>query len=104
MRAPDTLDGESGKGAPGHLLVWQGGRLTDHRYWDLAEIRPAARDPRPAAVSAQLLDLLTDAVRRQLVSDVPLGVFLSGGRRSGTVVALTRPGHSTALTTSSLGS
>src|SRR5437667_445283 len=88
---------------PGHLLVWQGGRLTDHRYWDLAEIRPAARDLRPAAVSAQLLDLLTDAVRRQLVSDVPLGVFLSGGLDSSTVVALTRRVHSGAVKTFSIG-
>src|SRR2546425_9250308 len=90
--APHTLYREIRKLEPGHLLVWQGGRLTDHRYWDLAEIRPAARDLRPAAVSAQLLDLLTDAVRRQLVSDVPLGVFLSGGRAPGTGAALARRG------------
>src|SRR5438093_968678 len=101
--APHTIYREIRKLEPGHLLVWQGGRLTDHRYWDLAEIRPAARDLRPAAVSAQLLDLLTDAVRRQLVSDVPLGVFLSGGLDSSTVVALTRRVHSGAVKTFSIG-
>jgi asparagine synthase (glutamine-hydrolysing) len=54
-------------------------------------------------VRAELLDLLTDAVRRQLVSDVPLGTFLSGGLDSSTLVALTRRVHSGAIKTFSIG-
>src|SRR3989454_3532065 len=43
--APPKIYREIRKLEPGHLLVWQAGRLTAHRHSDLAEIRPAARDP-----------------------------------------------------------
>src|SRR5438094_6040124 len=76
--APYTIYREIRKLEAGHILIWQGGQLTDRRYWNLAQTRPPARPRRPAVVSEELLALLTDAVRRQLVADVPLGVFLSG--------------------------
>ena len=101
--APHTIYREIRKLEAGHLLVWQNGQLTDHRYWNLAEAsnRPGPRDPEAAAEA--LLPLLTDAVRRQLVADVPLGAFLSGGLDSSTVVALARRVHSGAIKTFSIG-
>jgi len=101
--APHTIYREIRKLEAGHVMVWQDGRLTDRRYWNLAQTRPPARPPRPAVVSEELLALLTDAVRRQLVADVPLGVFLSGGLDSSTVVALTRRVHTGAVKTFSIG-
>ena len=101
--APHTIYREIRKLEAGHVMVWQGGRLTDRRYWNLAQTRPPARPRRPAVVSEELLALLTDAVRRQLVADVPLGVFLSGGLDSSTVVALTRRVHTGAVKTFSIG-
>src|SRR5213592_3258812 len=70
--APHTIYREVRKLEPGHLLVWQNGGLINRRYWDLAQIQPCDGAVRPAAVRAELLSLLTDAIRRQLVSDVPL--------------------------------
>src|SRR5437764_1450207 len=64
--APHTIYREIRKLEAGHVMVWQGGRLTDRRYWNLAQTRPPARPRRPAVVSEELLALLTDAVRRQL--------------------------------------
>ena len=71
---------------PGHLLTWQGGRLTTQRYWRL---RPSKRKfaSRADAVD-ELYHLLEDAVRIRLYSDVPFGALLSGGVDSSLVVGL----------------
>lgn len=62
---------------PGHLVVSDGRNLRIER-WDLPERRPPARAEDTAGVFAA-------AVRRQLVSDVPVGIFLSGGVDSAAV-------------------
>jgi asparagine synthase (glutamine-hydrolysing) len=75
------------------------------RYWDLAE---AFRSKRPfaseAAAAEEVASLLEDAVRLRLVSDVPLGAFLSGGLDSTAVVAaMARLGPPSAVRTFSIG-
>jgi len=71
---------------PGHLLTWQDGRLNVEQYWEL----PADETFTGSEADAidQLRAVLTDAVRSHLVSDVPLGAFLSGGIDSSLVVGL----------------
>jgi asparagine synthase (glutamine-hydrolysing) len=71
--------------APGHVLVWEGGEIRTQRFWEL--------DPEPRElVEEEWLELVrttvTSAVRRRLVSDVPLGALLSGGIDSTIVVGL----------------
>jgi asparagine synthase (glutamine-hydrolysing) len=71
---------------PGYFLIWKRGNSEAKRYWRLQSQRCAARSEHEAA--EQLLELLNDAVRIRLHSDVPFGALLSGGVDSGLVVGL----------------
>ena len=71
---------------PGTKMIWSGGRARFEKYWDPLTLgaEPAVRDPREAMEKTDFL--LTQSVRRRLMSDVPLGAFLSGGLDSSAVV------------------
>ena len=71
---------------PAHKLIWEGGRTRIERYWQLDFGQKAQRDD--GEWKAALRDTVRRAVRKRLVSDVPLGAFLSGGIDSTIVVAL----------------
>lgn len=106
--APRTIWQEAQKLAPGHHLSWRPGerpRLAS--YWSLDEVVQRGREQRwddtPEAAVDALHDLLMDAVGRQMVSDVPLGAFLSGGIDSSTVVALMQAQSERPVKTFSIG-
>jgi asparagine synthase (glutamine-hydrolysing) len=69
---------------PGHFLTWKGDSLTIKPYWSLSPT-PATLDYEDA--KAALLKQLNNSVKMQLVSDRPLGLFLSGGLDSASVLA-----------------
>ena len=83
------------------LSVEEGGGEKLRSYWRPPE--PEERATVPADAAAELRELLTSAVARQLVADVPVGVFLSGGVDSSTVSALARRSVSGPLSTFSVG-
>jgi len=69
---------------PGHMALFQDGVLTIRRYWDVPFV--ASTSKLTFHEARERLDQLLDrAVRRRLVADVPVGVFLSGGIDSSTV-------------------
>lgn len=70
---------------PGHFLTWEDGHIRVERYWDIARF-PERRSYEDTV--EQLRALLQLVLRQHLVSDVPLGAFLSGGLDSSTLVAL----------------
>jgi asparagine synthase (glutamine-hydrolysing) len=90
---PATIFAGVQKLPPGHILAFRAGTEPAARaYWsalDAAGAGIAARRAMDDAEAVERLDaLLRDAVGRQMISDVPLGAFLSGGGDSSTVVAL----------------
>ena len=82
--SPWTLIDGVEKLPPGRWLEWRDGRIRQHSYWQLPEIRPRQITLQDA--TAELDFLLTEAVREHLMSDVPLGVWLSGGVDSSTIL------------------
>jgi asparagine synthase (glutamine-hydrolysing) len=72
---------------PGHALSWQDGQIDMQRYWRLPPPEGISARP-PARLLEEVGGRLSDAVRSQLVADVPLGVFLSGGIDSTAIAAL----------------
>jgi len=74
---------------PAHILTFSYDALINRKYWNLSfEENETISSLSESAIADQLLEKLLDAVRMRLVSDVPLGAFLSGGIDSSITVAL----------------
>ena len=72
---------------PGHIMVWQAGKIKIHPYWDLQ-----LSNPNESVTEDDLIDefrsLFDQAVKLRLMSDVPLGMFLSGGIDSSAIAGV----------------
>ncbi len=87
--------------APGHVGVWQGGNFQTRSYWNLPVPTHGASGTPSTSISGRLSEILTEATRVQLMSDVPVALFLSGGIDSAVLGALMQKvgaGQVTALT------
>jgi len=98
--APRTIFQGIYKLPPAHRLIFQDAKLTVEPYWDIS-FRCTPGDE--ATCVGMLVDLIRDAVRLRLVSDVPLGAFLSGGIDSSTIVAFMSDVSPTPVRTFSIG-
>jgi len=83
---PTTMFEGIRKLPPGHWLRLEDGRLEVRRYWSVPQPEPAVRSFEEWC--SQLRELMEECVRLRLVSDVPLGAFLSGGIDSSITVGL----------------
>jgi asparagine synthase (glutamine-hydrolysing) len=72
----------------GSYIKLQGGRSEVSRYWELGKAGTSVDVNDPAMVRSEIRSLLSKAVSQRLISDVPIGAFLSGGIDSSAVVAL----------------
>ena len=86
---------------PGHLMTWSDGRLEVEQYWQMSATETFAGSEQEAV--EQLRAVLSDAVRSHMISDVPLGAFLSGGVDSSLVVGLMSELSSARVKTFSIG-
>lgn len=84
--APLTIYKNIKKLLPGHFLIFKNGQATIKQYWDL--FFEPNRQKKESDFIHEFMELLKEAVKIRLMSEVPLGAFLSGGIDSSTVVAL----------------
>jgi asparagine synthase (glutamine-hydrolysing) len=98
---PDTILEGVHKLPPAHYAVWREGGLRLERYWEPEWDREAERPLEEDA--EELRATLADAVREQMVADVPLGAFLSGGIDSTIIVGLMQRASDRPVKTFSIG-
>jgi asparagine synthase (glutamine-hydrolysing) len=82
----ETLHKGISKLAPGHYLLVKNGVAESHQYWNLSFSKPEERLS-PKEAERQLVDLLAESVGLHMISDVPVGVLLSGGVDSTAVLS-----------------
>jgi asparagine synthase (glutamine-hydrolysing) len=101
---PFTIFNNTYKLRPGHYLCVSNGDLREIKYWDVVDFY--LEEPISASedeIAEELEYLLIDSFRYRLVSDVPVGIFLSGGIDSSVVTALLQKNMSDQLKTFSIG-
>lgn len=84
---PHTLFKNIYKLPPAHYLKWKDGKITQHEWWDLS-FENIDNNRGEDYWRDKTLDTLASVVKMEMVSDVPLGSFLSGGVDSSSIVAL----------------
>ncbi len=99
--SPKTIYNEIHRLPPGHFLRWQNQEIQVEQYWDFNfTTNPALKEEEWAE---KLRQTLSDSVKSHMISDVPLGAFLSGGMDSSTVVAWMSRHSSQPVKTFSIG-
>jgi asparagine synthase (glutamine-hydrolysing) len=99
---PKTLSTGIRKLMPGTVAIWERGKLKEERYWTAPDRNPCRLQRPQGDAVATFLSRLDEAVKLQMVSDVPFGAFLSGGLDSSTIVALMSR-HNSMVKTFSVG-
>src|SRR5437588_11828009 len=99
--APKTIYRAARKVMPGHYVVASAQGIQERQYWDLSFANVQQRSEGEWCES--LREALREATRIRLMSDVPLGAFLSGGIDSSSIVAMMSPLMNRAVTTCSIG-
>lgn len=98
--APKTVLKEVKKLLPGHYLILKSGQIQINKYWDLQFQKSTLSQDE---YKERLNHTLSQAVKRMLVSDVPLGAFLSGGIDSSIMVGLMAQASGARIKTFSIG-
>jgi asparagine synthase (glutamine-hydrolysing) len=88
---------------PGHIGVWQNGKFRTTRYWQLPLSNPARLNEPPEKIANTLRGLLVESSRQQLMSDVPIALFLSGGVDSAVLGSLMQHAGADKITALTIG-
>ena len=87
---------------PGYFLIFKNGEIRTEKYWDFDYSQPSLDEPEDK-IAGDLLEHLREAVEIRLISEVPLGAFLSGGVDSSAIVGLMSQAMDQPVKTFSIG-
>ncbi len=99
--APLTIFTNIRKLLPGHTLTWENGNVTIQKYWDIYFVPDRSKDEKYFIEG--FLDVFRESVEMRLMSEVPLGAFLSGGIDSSAIVAMMSGDSSNQVNTFCIG-
>jgi asparagine synthase (glutamine-hydrolysing) len=85
---PHTIFNDARKLPPASYLIWERKQVEVKEYWSPFNLEGIEKNLPEKEVEYRMLELLKNSVKRRLISDVPLGVFLSGGIDSSAIAAL----------------
>ncbi|HEY0704378.1 MAG TPA: asparagine synthase (glutamine-hydrolyzing) [Candidatus Acidoferrales bacterium] len=88
---------------PGHLGVWKNGEFKTRPYWQLPLSKKSAANSSPDEIASRLRELLLESSRKQLMSDVPIALFLSGGVDSAVLGSLMQHAGADKITALTIG-
>jgi asparagine synthase (glutamine-hydrolysing) len=100
---PHTIFKDTKKLPPASYLVWNEGGMEVKQYWSPFDSQKVEEKVSETEATLRITELLRQSVKRRLISDVPLGIFLSGGIDSGTVTALAQEEDPGKIETFSIG-
>ena len=106
INAPDTIFENIYKLEPGSILHYQNGRVKTWKYWDIKKVYHKMQENPVtdyAQAKAELKELLKKSVASRMISDVPLGAFLSGGYDSSLITAIAQEHSKEPVKTFSIG-
>lgn len=104
IRSPHTIYENTFKLEPGCYVCLESGRMKKHRYWDITE----SYNAKPCDIGEEdacdmFEEIMADSLKYRLVSDVPVGLFLSGGIDSSLIATLLSKNVSTPFKTFTIG-
>ncbi|MCM1264012.1 MAG: asparagine synthase (glutamine-hydrolyzing) [Butyrivibrio sp.] len=106
INAPDTIFEDIYKLEPGMILQFRAGGIKTWKYWDIKNVYHGQRHNEItdyAQAKAELKELLNRSVKMRMISDVPLGAFLSGGYDSSLITAIAQSQSGQPVKTYSIG-
>lgn len=106
INAPETIFEDVYKLEPGAVLAFSGGRVKTWKYWDIKEAYHRGRKNQVedyAQAKSELKERLKKATAYRMISDVPLGAFLSGGYDSSLITAIAQEHSKEPVKTFSIG-
>ena len=100
---PHTIFNDAKKLPPASYLIWQKGGVKIKEYWSPFDSENNEKNLLEPEVESRMIELLRQSVKRRLISDVPLGVFLSGGIDSSAITAFAQEEARGKIKTFSIG-